>query len=157
MIIRRSAQVDLPRIFDVIADRLSSEYLTSERHQGDPNATLEDALRKARNGFRKAIKENRADTLLISEGAPLALVRWQFQNGDAHTGFAAPEAFFEAKYVRPMARYVRDLQKRLGNVPLVASNWSGRDDVRRWFEILGYEFLMHYGPAQIFLLRAAPK
>ncbi|RWA59458.1 hypothetical protein [Mesorhizobium sp.] len=154
MIVRRSAQVDLPRVFDVVADRLSSEYLASERYQGDSNATFEDALRKAKNGFRKAIKENRADTLLISEGAPIALVRWQIQDGEAHTGFAAQEAFFEAKYVRPMARYVRDLQARLGNVPLVAANWSGREDARRWFEVLGYEFLMHYGPAQIFLLRA---
>ena len=153
MIVRRSAAVDLHRIFDHVANRLSSEYLASERYQGDPNATFEDALRKAKNGFRKAIKENRADTLLGKEGAPLAIVRWQIQQGEAHTGFAAPEAFFDAKYVRPMARYVRYLQKRLGNVFLVASNWSGREDTPRWFEVLGYEFLMHHGPARIFILR----
>lgn len=153
MIVRRSAPVDLPRIFEDVAARLSFEYLTAARYQGDPQTTFEDALRGAKNGFRKAIRERRADTLLTSEGMPLALVRWQFQNGEAHTGFAAQEVFFEAKFVRPMTRYVRGLQRRLGNVPLVAANWSGREDAQRWFEILGYEFLMHHGPARIFLLR----
>lgn len=48
---------------------------------------------------------------------------------------------------------MRDLQKRLGNVPLVASNWSGRVDAQRWFELLGYELAMEHGPAKVFLLR----
>ncbi|MCQ8872291.1 hypothetical protein NP945_10715 [Mesorhizobium sp. LMG17149] len=98
MIVRRSAQVDLLRIFEDLAPRLSSEYLTAESYQGDAHATFEDAFRKAKNGFRKAIRENRADTLLM-DGVPLAIVR-----------------------------------------TLVASNWSAREDVQRWFEILGYEF-----------------
>ncbi|WP_376702527.1 hypothetical protein RQ479_21285 [Mesorhizobium sp. ISC25] len=152
MIVRRSAMVDLPRVFDVLAPRLSDEYLTAERYQRYAQATFEDAFRKAKNGFRKAIRENRADTLLQND-APLAIVRWQIQHGEAHTGFASPEIFFAARHVRFMAAYVRGLQKRLGNVPLVASNWSGRADVQRWFEVLGYEFAMELGPAKVFLLR----
>lgn len=123
MIARRSALVDLPRVFDVLATRLSDEYLTAERYQGDGEATFADAFRKAKNGFRKAIREGRADTLL-DDGAPLAIIRWQMQNGDAHTGFASPENFFESKHVRFMRRYVRAARQcSAGSVQLV---WSGR-------------------------------
>lgn len=152
MISRRTAAVDLPRVFDHLADRLATEYLVSRRHQFDSSATLEDAIRVAKSGFRQASRDGRADTLL-HEGKPFGIVRWMIQQGQAHTGFAATEEFFSARNSRYMFGYVRDLQRRLGNLPLVASNWSGREDVQRWFEFLGYEFAMERGPAKIFLLR----
>ncbi|TJW02512.1 MAG: hypothetical protein E5W82_33850 [Mesorhizobium sp.] len=101
MIIRRAAPVDLPRVFDILAPRLADEYLVSERYQGNANADLDEAIRKSKNAFRRAIRDNQADTLL-HDGAPLAIVRWMIQHGEAHTGFASAEVFFSPRHVRFM-------------------------------------------------------
>lgn len=148
---RRATVNDVPKIFDNLAARLADEYYTSRQFQSDPNISRDGAIRSAKKMFRDAIRRREADTLLV-DAQPIALIGWLIQNGEVHTAFASGEDFFSARFVRPMARYVRHLQQRLDGAPLVASNWSGRNDIDRWFGLLGYKFFGNHGPAKIYVL-----
>ena len=106
--------------------------------------------------FRDAIRRGDADALIV-DGKSIAIVAWLVQDGEVHTAFASGEEFFSATFVRPMVIYVRSLRQRHEGATLVASNWSGRADVDRWFQLLGYKLHATLGPAKIFKLGGASR
>jgi hypothetical protein len=147
---RRATVNDLPRVFAHLADRLADEYHTFFRSQSEPDISKHDAIRKAKKVFRDAIRQGDADALIVDR-EPIAIVAWQVHEGEVNTSFASNEAFFSSRFVRPMARYVQSLQQRHHGAPLVASNWSGRNDIDRWFSLLGYKLHTELGPLRRFV------
>lgn len=141
---RRAVDQDVPRVFADLAPRFVDEYATALPVVEKRDLTRDEAVRAAKRHIRLSISSKSAETAILGS-QPIALLWWTIREREIHTGFAAHERFFAREHLIAFRRHIGDLQVQLGRLPTIASNWSGRDDVDRWFKLLGYE-LQDEGP-----------
>lgn len=141
----RNATVDdLSAVFGNLAQRMSSEYKAA-------GADTE----QAKDAFLRNLKEGRGHTLLQGE-EPVAIVTWEEEDGAVQTSFAAHETFFSASTVRFCKKHIRDIQRLCGNLPVRSCSWSDRQDVQRWFEIIGFRKIEDGDGYRLFELSSFP-
>ncbi|BCH26374.1 hypothetical protein MesoLjLc_62900 [Mesorhizobium sp. L-8-10] len=141
---RTATPSDLAKVFGQIAERMTEEYKAA----GGSEQSAKDAL-------LMDLREGRAHTILRN-GDPVAIIAWHESGGSAVTSFAADESFFAASSVRFCRRHIRRIQALCGNVPVYYRSWSERDDVSRWFRIIGFEPIGATNGARMFVLHPAP-
>lgn len=124
---RTATPSDLADVFSHIAARMTSEYKAA----GKSEQSVQDAL-------LMDLREGRAHTIL-DNGKPVAIIAWHETDGAASTSFAADESFFSASSVRFCKRHIKRIQALCGNLPISFHSWSQRDDVTKWFRIIGFE------------------
>lgn len=123
---RKAVERDIGAIWPRLAKRTTDEFQLADYPS-----------RKARKMFKDLIKAGTAHTILEGTNR-IAIIAWEMRGGEMFTSFAGTEAFFEARFVRPSARYIATLQQTNGNCPLVSCSYSTHPQVDRWFAILGF-------------------
>lgn len=140
----RTATVgDLEAVFQELSKRMSDEYVAAGK---DSKAAYDNLMMN--------LKEGRAHALVEDE-EPLAIIAWHEQQDVAKTLFAAREDFFNASSVRFCKRHIRRIQALTGNLPVRSRSWVDRDEIARWFRLLGYKDLGREDGARLFELPPA--
>lgn len=142
---RTATPGDLAKVFSHIAERISKEYKAA----GGSERAAKDAL-------LMDLREGRAHTIL-QNGEPVAIIAWHEADGAAVTSFAADESFFAASSVRFCKRHIRRIQALCGGLPIFFHSWSERDDVAKWFRIIGFEKMEARNGEGVFVLHPPPK
>lgn len=101
------------------------------------------------------LREGRAHTIL-DNGEPVAIIAWHETESGASASFAADESFFSASSVRFCKRHIRRIQALCGNVPISFHSWSKRDDVTKWFRIIGFVKTETRNGLSVFVLPRSP-
>jgi hypothetical protein len=142
---RTATPGDLAKVFGRIAERMTREYKAA----GGSEQSVKDAL-------HMDLREGRAHTIL-ENGEPVAIIAWHESDGAAFTTFAADESFFTASSVRFCKRHIRRIQALCGNLPISFHSWSQRDDVSKWFRIIGFEKEDARNGLNVFVLPPKPE
>lgn len=124
---RTATPRDLAQIFSHIADRMTEEYKAAGRSE-----------QSVQDGLLMDLREGRAHTIL-DNGEAVAIIAWRETDDSALASFAADESFFSASSVRFCKRHIRRIQALCGNLPISFHSWSQRDDVSKWFRVIGFE------------------
>jgi hypothetical protein len=124
---RSATESDLETVFRCLSARMRDEYL---------RVPITEAA--AKEAFRDWIANGQADAL-IEEHHTLAIIAWHLQPDGVYTSFAAVEKFFTRRSTFFSKRHIRDIQRRLGDVPVRSVSWSLRSDVPKWFGLLGFD------------------
>ncbi|HWK64408.1 MAG TPA: hypothetical protein VNS34_05685 [Rhizobiaceae bacterium] len=141
---RTATPRDLARVFSHIAERMSQEYKAA----GKTKQSVQD-------GLLMDLREGRAHTIL-DNGEPVAIIAWRETDSHALASFAADESFFSASSVRFCKRHIRRIQALCGNLPISFHSWSKRDDVTKWFRIIGFAKAEARDGASVFTLPSEP-
>ena len=123
---RTATAKDLAIVFRELAGRMSSEYSAAGFN-----------TRKAKDALMMNLWEGRGHALL-QNGQPVAIFVWEDDGGTISTSFAAHESFFTASTVRFCKRHIRNIQKLCGNLPVRSDSWTNREEVSRWFRVIGF-------------------
>jgi hypothetical protein len=142
----RATTQDVDRVFSGLADRIGAEFHRWGETHGRP-------VQEVKTTFQKAADRGASDAL-SDEGRLLAVIMWEVRGSDIILSFAASEAFFAARHVRPFKRYLRDLQAWQGNRTLIAVSWTRQPVVQRWFEALGGHLIEETDDSRVFHLPA---
>lgn len=110
-------------------------------------------MQSARAFFVERIERGLADTLRHN-GRVVAVIAWVETEGVIYTAFIATSEFFNPKVpsVRFGRRYLRALQQSCGQIPIVARCYSDREQVRRWYELMGFVLISERNVERVFRL-----
>ena len=140
----RTANIgDLETVFHDLARRMSDEYVAAGR---DSKAAYDNLMMN--------LKEGRAHALLDGDEV-VAVIAWHEDRNVANTLFAASDDFFTAPSVRFCKRHIRQMQALTGNLPIHSRSWIDREEVVRWFRLIGYEEQGMENGARLFVLPPA--
>lgn len=123
---RTATSADLAAIFRDLSVRIADQYSAAGLN-----------IEEAKDEFLMSLKEGRAHTL-VEDGKPSAIIAWREVGHAAQTAFAAHDNFFSRSSVRFCKKHIRRIQALCGNLPIDTYSWSSRNEVAKWFRVLGF-------------------
>jgi hypothetical protein len=143
---RSSTAQDLRAVFKDPAQRCLDEI----NHAG---YTFEEA----KSVFKDLRVAGRLNSLVV-DGEVIGLIGWGPDNTHAQpiigTYFMGLESFFSPKVpsVRFGRKFMRELQKKTGNLPMVSMCYSTHPETERWYLLMGYRLAETFGVQRYFVL-----
>lgn len=138
---RKAIDRDISNVFSRLAQRMAEEYDAAGY-----------SLAQVKKLFRSLLRAGNGDSLVDSNGDVVGVIVWFVEDGLLHTSFAAKESFFSVPWTKFSRRHLRAIQAAHGNLPVVSTSYSTRDDVSKWFQVLGYRIGERLEKAQRFVL-----